>query len=368
MNTVERAHAIADACRDFEHLLGPVSAEMFLDWLRIELGHESVLDGFQPIGSHFLRAIAPRVILHIVSGNTPHAALQSLVRGLLLGSRNLCKLPSGGLPDAEAFVARLPADLRAQVEFSTRHPDPGLAVADAIIVFGSDETVEHFRALALPNQIFLGYGHRISLGIVFEDAAFESAPLAARDASLFDQQGCLSPHCIYVADRPQEYAARLAGEIERFEGTSPRSKLSLSEAAAISESRETARFRMAIGHDVHLWESRESDAWTVIYDGDPIFHPSVLNRVIYVRPLPEDPSAAVELARPCLSTIAIWPNTQPFAERAASLGASRVCALGRMQDPPWTWRQDGRHTLAPLVTWRSWEPDITRYLGGSNRS
>ena len=344
MNTADRAHLLAEACRGFEKFLGPTSAEALLGWVRLELGHEAILDGFQKIGSQWLQAIAPRTILHIVSGNTPHAALQSLARGFLLGSRNLCKLPSAGLPEASAFAKNLP------VELSETLPDEWLAQADAVIVFGSDETIAHFRACVTPHQIFLGYGHRISLGIVFEDAAFDSAPLAARDASLFDQQGCLSPHCIYVANDAEDYAARLAVEMARIPG---KPGLSLSEAAAISETRETARFRQAVGQPVRLWEG---ESWTVIYDADPTFVASPLNRLVFVRPLPPDPTAALFAARPYLSTIAIWPNTRPFAEQAAALGASRVCALGRMQEPPWTWRQDGHPTLSPLVTWRGWEP------------
>ncbi|HEX4085663.1 MAG TPA: acyl-CoA reductase [Chthoniobacteraceae bacterium] len=356
MNTAERADALAEACRGFESLLGPVSAGVFLDWLRLELGHAEALDAFQPLGGQWLRAIAPRVILHIFSGNTPHAALQSLVRGLLLGSHNLCKLPGAGLPEAEAFVAALPMALRDRVEFTAARPDAWLSCAEAVIVFGSDETVAHFRELAGPQRKFLGYGHRISLGMVFEDAALGSAPLAARDASLFDQQGCLSPHCLYVADRPEEYAARVAAEMERIEAKMPRSPLTLSEAAAISELREITRFRAATGQPLRLWESAGSDAWTVIYDADPTFAASVLNRVIFIRPLPTDASAALDPARPFLSTIGIWPNTQSNAALAAACGASRICGLGRMQEPMWTWRHDGRQTLAPLVSWTGWEP------------
>jgi hypothetical protein len=357
MNTAERAQALSDACGDFRRLLVPTSRDALLDLVRIELGHEGVLDGFQAIGGgeQFLAIPAP-VILHIVSGNTPHAALQTLIRGLLLGSHNLCKLPTAGLPEPEAFVAKLPNKLRARVEFSTALPPDWLARADAIIVYGSDETIAHFRALAQPHQTFLAYGHRISLGMVFEDANFDSAPRAARDASLFDQQGCLSPHCIYVAGQPAEYAARLAVEMERIQRKQPRSPLTLSEAAAIAEVRETTRFRIAIGQELLLWESDGSDAWTVIFDADSTFSASVLNRVIHVRPMPENPVATLASIRPHLSTIAIWPNLAPYAQLAAAVGASRICALGAMQDPGWTWRHDGRQTLAPLVTWRGWEP------------
>jgi len=371
MNTAERAQALTAACQDFQRLLVPASPECFLDWVRLELGHEGALDGFQQIAgcAELLHAIPAPIILHIVSGNTPHAALQTLIRGLLLGSHNVCKLPSSGIPEAKAFAARLPDSLRSKVEFSTTLPGDWLSRADAIIVFGSDETIAHFRALALPRQVFIGYGHRVSLAMVFQDEKFKSVARAAWDASLFDQQGCLSPHCIYVSDQPREYAARLAVEMEGIERKLPRSPLTLSEAAAIAEIRDTTRFRAAIGDPVHLWASPGSDAWTVIYDSDPAFSPSVLNRVIHVRPMPPDPAAALAPIRAHLSAIAIWPNIAPHAQTAAALGASRVCAIGLMQDPPWTWRHDGHPTLAPLVTWQAWEPGSgMRRIDAPNRT
>lgn len=354
-STAERARLLAQACRDFEPLLVPCSASAFLEWVRLELGHEEILDSFQRHGPQYSRAIAPAVCLHIVSGNTPHAALQSLVRGLLLGSHNLCKLPGGGLPEAEAFVQGLPPPLRPRVELATRLPESWLSQADAIVVFGSDETIEHFRRQAAPHQIFSAHGHRISLGLVFSDPEFASVDAAARDASLFDQQGCLSPHCFYVKDEPAGYAAALARGMERRQAIDPRGALSLPEAAAIAELRETFRFRAANGAPVRLWESEGSSAWTVIFDADPCFAPSCLNRVVFVRPLPDDPSPALAAMRGSIGTIGVWPNTRAAAEAAAALGASRVCALGSMQMPLWTWRQDGAQSLAGLVRWIDWQ-------------
>jgi hypothetical protein len=34
---------------------------------------------------------------------------------------------------------------------------------------------------------------------------------------------------------------------------------------------------------------------------------------------------------------------------------TRVCPLGRMQEPPLTWRHDGRPALADLITWTDLE-------------
>ena len=32
-------------------------------------------------------------------------------------------------------------------------------------------------------------------------------------------------------------------------------------------------------------------------------------------------------------------------------GITRICRLGSMQNPPLTWRHDGRPSLGDLVTW-----------------
>ena len=44
-----------------------------------------------------------------------------------------------------------------------------------------------------------------------------------------------------------------------------------------------------------------------------------------------------------------------YAERLARAGASRICPVGRMQNPPLFWHHDGRPALADLVTWTDWE-------------
>ena len=59
-----------------------------------------------------------------------------------------------------------------------------------------------------------------------------------------------------------------------------------------------------------------------------------------------------------ISTVGLTaPEDQalPLARKLASWGATRVCPLGQMQNPPLTWRHDGRPALGDLVTWVDWE-------------
>lgn len=354
--------AIASARFPF---LGITGARDLLDVVRGELGHEEALDRFVPYANHQTMAFGPETILHIISGNTPHAGLQSLARGLLLKARNLCKIPAGGLPEIAQFREGLPAELAARIEISPELPEGWLEQSDAVIVFGNDETVSHFRRQVRPEQIFIAHGHKISLGIIFDDPHFKSVAVAARDASLFDQQGCLSPHCFYVnASQARAYAEKLAAEMEAFNRQTARGKISQEESAAINEMRDRYEFRATNEDGVTIWKSVAtggrtecpSSDWTVIFDTAPEFTASCLNRVVFVRPLPENVARATAGVRPHLSTIAIHPATVSYARFAAELGATRVCAVGRMQCPPFTWHQDGGQNLGPLVRWVDFEP------------
>lgn len=357
MTTFERARILADIIRQFP-ILGPVSAEDLIESVKLELGHAEILDGFRPYGAHFSKALPPDNILHIISGNTAHAGLQSLIRGLLLGSRNLVKLPSSGLPDVDRFIALLPAELRAKVITEISLPEEWLRMARAWIVFGSDETISHFRRLASSRVAFEAHPHRISLGLVFDDPGFGSASVAARDVSLFNQKGCLSPHDIYVAGDARNYARYLAKEMARHETQDPRLPISMAETAEIADIRANYRFRSANDIRVQIWESEGSTAWTVIYEEDSWFAASCLNRVVYVKPLPKNLLEDIGPALDWLAAVGIWPATPENAEKAALLRPSRICPLGQMQLPPITWHQEGRQNLAPLVRWVDFDGNL----------
>jgi hypothetical protein len=357
VNTAERAAALCQAAERFP-LLGAITANDLLDTVRLELGHVEILDGFRPYANCFSRAIPRDPILHIISGNTPHAGLQSLIRGLLLGAMNFLKLPASGMHEIEEFTRILPSPLKDKTSLSKELPGGWLREAKTWIVFGSDETIANFRDKLSPQVRFEPHAHRISLGIVFDDSGSDSSPLAAADIARFNQKGCLSPHDIYIAGDAKDYAARLASQLAAREREDPRGLITPAEAAEIANLRASCRFRSANGERVAIWESERSTAWTVIYEEHPEFSGSCLNRVAFVKPLPANLSAAVGPALQWVAAVGIWPVTHKNAETASLLKPSRVCPLGQMQNPPFTWHQEGRQTLAPLVRWVDFEPAL----------
>ena len=88
MNTPDRIAAICHAARGFA-FLGQTTTADLTDLLTGELGDARALDGFVRLGGALVKSVAPATILHIVSRNTPAAALQSVIRGLLLDAHNL---------------------------------------------------------------------------------------------------------------------------------------------------------------------------------------------------------------------------------------------------------------------------------------
>jgi len=352
MNTADRAEALARAAAHFPELSPPTARDL-LECVRLELGHEEILDGFQLYGGHLSRVIAPRTILHILSGNTPHAAFQTILRGLLLGSHNLIKFPSGGLGKLEGFSDLLPGALASKLECSRQLEEDWLRRAQAWVVFGSDATVAEFRAKCPPQVSFQAHGHRVSLAIILGDPDLRSCALAARDVSLFEQQGCLSPQVIFVEGDARRYAGVLSREMEWFALESPSPPLSLAAQAEIATARADWEFRASGEHGIEVWKGQ---GWTVVFEDSAEFPASPLHRFIFVKPLPADLSSCLVRFSNHLGGLGVWPGTPANAARFSEYGFSRICPVGRMQDAPFTWHSDSRQNLASLVRWVDFEP------------
>lgn len=355
MTTVERADALARAASHFPELSPPTARDL-IECVRLELGHEEILDGFQPYGGHLSKAVAPVTILHILSGNTPHAALQTMLRGLLLGSHNLVKFPSSGLGELERFPEMLPPVLREKLECSRHLSKDWLKRPEAWVVFGNDATIAEFRAVCPPGVSFLGHGHRISLEIVLEDPDGKSCALAARDISLFQQMGCLSPQVLFVAGDALGYAGLLAGEMEKWHNAHPVPASSLEVQAEVAGVRADWEFRASSDPSIRIWKGRGSPGWTVVHESGAEFPVSPLNRFVFVKPLPENFEEWLSRNARHLGGLGIWPCTPENALRYSEAGFSRICAIGEMQNPPFTWHADTVQNLAPLVRWVDFHP------------
>jgi hypothetical protein len=187
---------------------------------------------------------------------------------------------------------------------------------------------------------------------------------AAEDVIAWNQLGCLSPHLIYVetggAVSPEMFAEKLAEELARCERDEPRGDVSVEVSATIAARRDFYRVRATAATETQIWVSEGSTAWTVIYEADPRFQPSCLNRFIYVKAVAnlDEALRQADVVRGQVSTVGIAAQddrAQELATRWGRWGATRICPLGQMQNPPLTWRHDGRPALGDLVEWIGWE-------------
>jgi hypothetical protein len=323
--------------------------------------------------------IGPEFLVHIAAGNIPNPTLTSIVFGLLTRSAQFVKCAGGS-----SFLPRMFAHsiydadpkLGACLEVAEwRGGNAGLesalfAEADCVTATGSDETLAAIRAKIPIKTRFLGYGHRVSFGFVAGEVLHGSrakkiVAAAADDVVAWNQLGCLSPHVIYVEAggevSPENFAELLAVELEQREQTEPRGELPAEHAATIASRRGIYEVRAAHSPETtRHWCSKGSTAWTVVFEADTRFQISCLNRFIYVKAVSDLTTAlqAADEIRGKVSTVGIAgpeEKTNEIAAQLARWGATRVCPLGQMQNPPLTWRHDGRPVLGDLVTWADLE-------------
>jgi hypothetical protein len=358
---------------------------MASDWLQdrshalldSEFQDPAVLERFRPRLGHpglQSRAIGPRLTTHFFSGNVPGVAVTSLIRALLVRSASLGKTAVGE-PLLPALFARALAEEDPELGRClavTYWPggegemeSVALARAEAVVVYGGNEAVRAVRTRVPPSTRFLGYGHRISFGVLARErldarGAASLADRAAMDVATFDQQGCVSPHLFYAEEggevSPREWAKMLAVSFASLEERLPRGRLAPGEASAIRQLRGEMEFAQLAGQGVELHASPGGTAWTVVYDPDSSFTASCLNRTVRVKPV-ADLSEVAELAAPVGSLLqsvglaAAESRAALVSEQLARIGASRISQIGEMAWPDPFWLHDGRPPLGDLVRW-----------------
>ena len=150
------------------------------------------------------RGVRAKIAL-ILAGNTPLLSWSPLAACLLAGHTVHVKMSRD-----ESLWPRLFRDALAEVapeiaERVTLDVWPGddprtialIAASDAVIAYGSDETIATLRALTPTSTPFFGYGYGVSVGILPRDVPFYARGFA-QDVLMYGQAGCLSPQALLV--------------------------------------------------------------------------------------------------------------------------------------------------------------------------
>jgi hypothetical protein len=322
----------------------------------------------------------PRLVFLIAAATVFPPSIVGATAALLLGSPVLIKSASAepvaatlwahALATRDSELARLVAVLpwpRTRLDLTRA----AIEAADAVLAHGDDTTIAAIRAAAPPTTRIIAHGHRVSAAILGASAlATDSVELArglARDVALYDQQGCLSPHTVFVEETSdtlpaREFAVLLAAELSELERSWPRSRLDSAGASSLRQfllARELAGDAVLGGYEA---------GWAVVLDRDPIepelrFEYSPLGRTVILKRAPSVAAAIDALAavRDRLQAVGLAVSLRERIALARRLGLYddvdsnpdwapkvRLCPVGTMQSPPLTWPADGQRPLGAL--------------------
>ena len=237
-----------------------------------------------------------------------------------------------------------------------------LGDADVVVAFGSDAALGAIRARLAPHARFIGYGHRTSIGYVTraalagEAVARVAALGAARDALLYDGEGCLSVHAIFVesdaAVTPQRFAAMLADACDEIAIEFPAS--CEAHDSAVAAYLRSMRFRAAQGDAIVIASALAPHV--VVFESDPTVAPPLLRRVVacYAIASPDDALAflrhhSIPLEGLAFSSDATATPRADLDAFARASGAARIATLGTLQTPPLGGEHGGVGRILPFV-------------------
>jgi hypothetical protein len=304
----------------------------------------------------------PGHLLAVLAGRVPAVAANALFWSLAARVPVVLK-PSSAEPE---FARLLVASVRAvaaviaphvallDVPSSDRRPAEAVRDAPVCLAYGSDASVAAVAALR-PGLPTLVGAHRESFVLAFADAlrdesaARRLAAAVADDVAIYDQSGCLSPHCVLVERcgiPPQDFAALLRDELARAALRIPPAAPPIADVAGVRMFVEESR---ALGGRVLPGPTGIPPAVVLLPPGAPA-RPAPGLRVVQILPFEGEPDLAALLPNLAgrVQGIAVAGDRSRTRPRAAAAFAahpshhpSRVCAPGRLQRPPAAWPENG---------------------------
>ncbi|MFM7142581.1 MAG: aminotransferase class III-fold pyridoxal phosphate-dependent enzyme, partial [Alphaproteobacteria bacterium] len=189
-----------------------------------------------------------------------------------------------------------------------------------------------------------------------------TAARLARDVAFLDQRGCLSPQAVLVGPGVDAEALGrdLASCLRAIESEWPRRPLGLDEAGDFRRAVDEALSANLAGEPVTLHGGGPGEPWAVVVERGTSVRPSPLDRFVRLHPFAdaEDLRAALAPLRPSLECIGLEAgdaHRSVLSDACREAGASRVCAIGAMQDPPAAWHASGRRPFEELLSWSAAE-------------
>jgi hypothetical protein len=231
----------------------------------------------------------------------------------------------------------------------------------AVVAFGRNETLERIRERCAPEARFVGFGAKASVGYVGREtldtlsSAQRIAKGAARDLALYETEGCLSLHALFVERgggvSAERFAELLAADIERTAVEFPVGTREAGDRAALGSARALAAFRAAAGEGRVF--SDENATHLLVADPPrsqpPFFLPRAL--ALFSVDSPAEAQAYLQTHAIGLEALATTSQRADVAALAVAAGAARIARFGELQAPLVGGNHGGRARVSDFVRW-----------------
>jgi hypothetical protein len=232
-----------------------------------------------------------------------------------------------------------------------------LRAFDMVVAFGSDATLAEISQHVPYPARTIGYGTKASAGYAAREALSDEnavaaiAAGAAQDLILYESEGCLSLHVLFVEDGgtigTQFFAERVAAAIRDAAAALPSALADASAPARRAAARDLAAFRGA------RYFADASAQYLAVLDppreSPPFFLPRTLG--IHCVERPSDAAEYLERHGIALEAIAIAGNRNDLQELALRTKAARIARFGALQAPQLGVFHGGRTRIAEFVRW-----------------
>ncbi|MBC5815466.1 MAG: hypothetical protein GIW97_02895 [Candidatus Eremiobacteraeota bacterium] len=231
----------------------------------------------------------------------------------------------------------------------------------AVVAFGKDATLAQIRATCSPDARFFGFGSRASAGYVTRGALGDSGRVAgisagaARDLVLYDSEGCLSLHMLFVevgdGKQTEHFLRSLASATQEATLEFPVGVRDPVDAARVANFRAVAAFRAAGGQGAVY--SDDACSFVLVYDPPKDEAPAFAPRTLGIIPVHEPSEAIRYLQRHVirLEAFALSDARPDLVNAAISVGAVRLAPFGELQRLPISGDHGGRPRIADFIRW-----------------
>jgi hypothetical protein len=354
-------------------------AQHMLDKRRIEymiernFGGPELLDGWvsrqDPWGNRgSIRAFPPRMV-HVVAGNAPGGAVNSILQGALVKAVNLFKMPS-----SDPFTTV--AVLRTMMDVDANHPvvqsmsavywrggDKAIEPTvfrpqyfDRIVAWGGGPAIDNVIKYLMPGLQLVSFDPKASISMVGVEA-FESdavlddvAERAALDVTAYNQEACLASRFVFCEGTEEQ--------VDRFcEALLPKLAVDREVASAIApplpvEMREEIEVLKMVGGPYRIWGGFDGRGMVIRSDEPVEFHPT--NKTANVVRVPSL-ADAVRYANVATQTVGVYPYERKaeLRDALATAGAQRLVRLGGAMKHCAGGPHDAMYPLQRFVHWMS---------------